>query len=501
MNVPRPGMIIRGPEGEETLRLEEFLGRGAFGEVFKATEVSTGVPYAVKFPAVGAVERGDEMRAFLNEVQAASQVQHPNVVRVVHVEPAPTNLPPYLVMEFIEGGTLRQRLEDYRSSGELVPPQLVRKWTEGLAQGIAAVNDHVIHRDLRPENVLMKGDIPLIADFGISKVVGAITRNKTFKGGQHILYMAPEGWKMERNEIQIDMYSLGIALFEIATLKYPFERAPDPQDIDAVRRMHLFEHPRSLRELRDDLPVGLSHVIARLMEKRPQERFSNWSELAQALNRAWATSEADSAGPSGVVTDLLDETQRVYDVLARQRLEDEKRVAAKEERRRLDLHQMERLMDDLRNAVTQYNEQSSLGIIEVDCHPQRRHCWFELPFASQMSLGFDWIDPPLSLRKGQVRFFGLLKDDDGGGLNYLLCRKDESDLYGKWVACCVTRSPAVHPRHLPARPEPFGLPREEISEIQVAEDAVHIYEVDFTEDVQDAFVHAVLSNMRRQRST
>lgn len=500
MNFPSPGMIVSGPAGENTLRLEELLGRGAFGDVFKATELGAEITYAVKFPAVGAVTEGDEMTAFLNEVQAASQIQHPNVVRIVHVETAPVKVLPYLVMEFIEGGTLRQRLEDYRSSGELVPPQLARKWTEGLAQGIAAVNAHVIHRDLRPENVLMKGDIPLIGDFGISKVVGAITRIKTFKGGQHILYMAPEGWKMESNEIQIDMYSLGIALFEIATLKYPFERAPDPQDIDAVRRMHLFEQPRSLRELRDDLPVGLSHVITRLMEKRPQDRFSNWCELTQALNRAWATSEADSAAASGVVTDLLVETQRVHDALARQQLEEQKRVAEEEEQRLLDLHQMKRLMDDLTSAVTEYNDESSLGIIQVDCRPQRRHCWFELPLAGSMSLGFDWIEPALSLKVGEVRFFGLLKHDDGAGLNYLLCRRDESDLYGEWKVCRVRQSPLVDPGKMPRRLEPFGLGVDDVRHIQMADEAMHIYNSEFSEDLQDAFLQTALSAMRRRSS-
>lgn len=501
MMFPGTGAIISGPAGDETLRLEELLGRGAFGDVFRASEIGSQISYAVKFPAVGALQDGDQMRAFLNEVEAAGQIEHPNVVRIVHVETAPAHLPPYMVMEYVEGGNLRDRLNGQRGSGELFPVQCVRQWCLDLAAGMDAINAHVIHRDVRPENILMKGDTPLIADFGISKVVGAITRTKTFKGGQHILYMAPEGWRLQSNKIQIDMYSVGIVLFEIATLEYPFEVVPDPHDMDAVRRMHLFEQPRSVRALRDDLPVGVSHVTARLLAKRAEDRFRNWSEVIEALDRAWSTSEGERPSPSGALTELLDETERAYNELTRHRLEREKREAAKEERQTLDLYQMGRLMDDLMSTVTEYNEESALGTIEVDCRRHSRQCWFDLPFAGSMFLGFDWIDPPLSLKVGQVRFLGLLKDDDGAGVNYLLCRTDESDLYGKWKVCRITQSPLVHPGKMPRRLEPFGLGVDDARHIQAADEAMHIYNTDFSDDLQDAFLQAALRAMRRRRRT
>lgn len=74
----------------------------------------------------------------------------------------------------------------------------------------------------------MDGDVPKISDFGLSKIVGALTRTITFKGGQHILYMAPEGWRAETNTIQLDMYAVGIVLFEMAALRYPYDMPPDP---------------------------------------------------------------------------------------------------------------------------------------------------------------------------------------------------------------------------------------------------------------------------------
>ena len=92
-----------------------------------------------------------------------------------------------------------------------------------LVDGIEAINAKMLHRDLKPDNILIGADGLKIGDFGLSKIVGAATRSRTFKGGQHILYMAPEGWKQETNQIQIDMYSMGIIFFEIASLAFPYD--------------------------------------------------------------------------------------------------------------------------------------------------------------------------------------------------------------------------------------------------------------------------------------
>src|SRR5207237_1559649 len=125
------------------------------------------------------------------------------------------------------GGTLKARLDAASKASAKIPPAQVRQWAECLADGMEAVNSKMLHRDLKPDNILMDGDTPKIADFGLSKLVGAATRSVTFKGGQQVFYMAPEGWKFDKNEIQIDMYALGIVLYEIAALKYPYKLPGD----------------------------------------------------------------------------------------------------------------------------------------------------------------------------------------------------------------------------------------------------------------------------------
>lgn len=499
MRYPHRGMLVTGPAGESSLRLDEPLGHGAFGVVFKAKEAASGTLYAVKFPHVAAFGGEAEMTAFLNEVQAAQEIQHPNVVRVVHVETDATELPPYLVMDFVEGGTLRARLDHLRSSGELVGIERLQRWTDGLIEGIGAINAKMLHRDLRPDNILIDDDTPKIADFGPSKIVGAITRTRTFKGGQHMLYMAPEGWKLEINEIQIDMYAMGIVLYEIASLRYPYQLPPDLRNIDALREMHLFEHPTPLRELRPDLPISFCHVVMRLLDKRPQDRFRHWSDVEEACTKAWGSSESKSAEERRLIGALLEETGRLRESHLQQQSEAEKRMFEEEERRRLDEWQMQELMKTFTQAVSEFNEQSVVG--EIRAQPAGTKWSYRLPHdAGTITVGFFWIDPSLKLKVGHVRFAALVLDTDGAGLNYLLCRTDESDLYGRWVACRVRHTIALHPHKMRARVEPFGLHVQDIHEIQVAEDAMHIYRTEFSNDIQGTFLEVALDAMRRRKN-
>jgi serine/threonine protein kinase len=128
------------------------------------------------------------------------------------------------------------------------------------------------------------------------------TRTSTFKGGQHVLYMAPEGWKGDKNEIQIDMYSLGIVLYEVAALKYPYKL---PADSNGWRDMHLFQTATPLASLRPDLPTAFCQVVARLMEKNPRDRFTQWQEVKEAVARAFVPPAGAAAKHAPTISSMV----------------------------------------------------------------------------------------------------------------------------------------------------------------------------------------------------
>jgi serine/threonine protein kinase len=189
------GSSLLGPNGE-TFKITDFLGQGAFGEVYRAVGDSSGTVMAVKLLPVSSLTTDDSRVALLNEIRAAQQVSHPNVVQVLHVNDGSTSpVGPYVFMEYVSGGTLARLLRVQTQSGVQIPLNRAVEMMIDIAQGARAINEKLIHRDVKPDNILIEGDVLKIGDFGISKFVDESTRLQTFKGGQHMAYMAPEGIK------------------------------------------------------------------------------------------------------------------------------------------------------------------------------------------------------------------------------------------------------------------------------------------------------------------
>ena len=500
MELPFSGTIVSGPSGKKSVRLLNPLGSGAFGVVFKAVDINTKDHYAVKFPQSAFFGGQSEMTAFMNEVQAAQKIQHPNVVRILYVETKIAELPPYLIMEFVEGGTLKSYIEHLQTSGEFLSGERLQVLAKGLIDGIASINEKMLHRDLKPDNILLDGNIPKIADFGLAKIIEAATRSKTFKGRQHIWYMAPEGWKLESNDIQIDMYSMGIILYELSSLEYPYQVPEDASDYEAFRDMHFYQQPKPLKDTRSELPIGFCNVVAKLMEKRHQDRFSDWAEVKQALDKTWEHSGLEQS--QELIDVLINETATLHQKKTTERLASEKMIADQLENKKLDEYQLEKLVKTLIAKVDEFNQQSVLGEIKVEKVQLGDFPGidFSLPFSEQLRLCFSQIDPPLNLSVGQVRFAAFLvkiNDRNNFGVNYLLCRNSAEDIYGKWVACLTRQNPIVNRK---PRPEPFAFTGSDIVEIERADHVAHIYEVEFVEDLEGAFLNVALAVMRQKNT-
>lgn len=275
------------------------IARGGMAIVYRARDLRLNRTVALKMLISGEYA-GDRERARLhNEAQAIALLQHPNIVELFGV--GETAGQPYLVLEFMAGGSLADRLKSGRW-----PACEAAKLVRVLAEAIqAAHHADIVHRDLKPANVLFTADgTPKIADFGIAKrQQEELTRTGDVLGS--IDYMAPEQAQGRRAGPAADVYALGGILYALLTGHPPF------QSLDSTDRLTQICHqdpPRPTREV-NDLPRDLETICLKALEKEPYRRFETAAELAQELGR-WLNNEPLKTRPRTMLDRLRRFTQR-----------------------------------------------------------------------------------------------------------------------------------------------------------------------------------------------
>jgi serine/threonine protein kinase len=279
-------------------RVEQELGRGGFGVVFRARHLAIDQLVAIKVLTAGVDSEWKEDAArFKREGQATAALRSEHVVRILDVDFL-ANGSPYMVMEFLEGETLHVITH---TRGPLSIGEAVDHMVEVLAALAEAHAAGIVHRDLKPANVLVTRGaggtmVAKVLDFGVSKVaahsgIGAasgggpasqpaqpITKTGAVIGT--VAYMAPEQMlDAKRVDARADLWSVGIMLFELLTRKPPFGAPSDPGIVTTM----LTRPPLSLTALRPDVPQRLEKVIVRCLEKDPQRRHATASAVAAAL--------------------------------------------------------------------------------------------------------------------------------------------------------------------------------------------------------------------------
>lgn len=263
--------------------LDEIIGQGGFGYVFKSHRVSDNTIFAIKttLPSFG---DNSSLESFKNEIATASHVSGDNVIRYEYVhngEEFP-EYPPYIIMEYADGGTLTQILKGRRETNKQYSNvELVHIYKQ-LAQGMRCVNAKLIHRDIKPDNILLCGNQLKISDFGLSKVAIEGTRTLTFKGGGTPLYMSPEAWDLSKNTIQMDIYAMGMVFYELATLQYPY--IPMPTTYEECKAAHMYSQAISASKINPNLSASTVSIINRMLEKSAKRRFANWDEIIELLD-------------------------------------------------------------------------------------------------------------------------------------------------------------------------------------------------------------------------
>ncbi len=313
-----PRLIIRGNDIVEQLeagarlghyKIVEKIGAGGMGEVYLAEDLRLERPVAIKLlPAWAAGDRVAVER-LVREAKLASTLNHPHIVTMYAIEDSDSA--PYLVMEYVEGETLRARL--HRNPLEM--PELIAVGAQVADALDAAHRVGVIRRAIRSSNILLTADgRAKVVDFGLAKRLPGSAAAADATAGVSLTatgavvgtaaYMSPEQTRGEPLDARTDLFSLGVVLYEAATGRLPFE---GPSMLSVLHEIALVEPPAPSRA-RPGLPRELDQVLLRAMSKDRERRYASAADLASALRALGreigevSVEEADGAGPAGAST-------------------------------------------------------------------------------------------------------------------------------------------------------------------------------------------------------
>jgi serine/threonine protein kinase len=269
---------MRGKIVDDRYVLGEFLGSGGMGEVFLAHDGVLERDVALK--VLRSQYAGDEEFAerFRREARSAASLSHPNIVQVYDRGEAEDGTS-YIAMEYVPGGTLTERIGRRGPFGDRETAAVGAQIADALG---AAHERGVIHRDIKPQNVLVTALGHLkVTDFGIARAASAVTSSASGAILGTVGYISPEQALGEPVGPASDLYSLGVVLYEMLTGEPPF--AAD--NSIAVCMKHVNEPPRPPKALNPDIPEGMNALVLMLLAKRPADRYGSAMELLTDLER------------------------------------------------------------------------------------------------------------------------------------------------------------------------------------------------------------------------
>jgi len=275
--------------------LQDLVGGGGMAEVYLAHDAILDRDVALKI--LRGQFAGDEefVERFKREALSAAGLSHPNIVSVYDrgTEVGTS----YIAMEYVPGGTLKERL----SSDGPLDPTVVASLGLQISEALQAAHERgVIHRDIKPQNVLLtEGGEVKVADFGIARAASAATISQTGLILGTAGYMSPEQALGKAASPRSDLYCLGVLLYEMLTGEQPYT-ADNPI---AVSMKHVTEAPRAPREVNPEVPEGMNALVLKLLAKDPQDRYANAAELSGDLRRLRDGLPPIAADPAEDVTE------------------------------------------------------------------------------------------------------------------------------------------------------------------------------------------------------
>jgi serine/threonine-protein kinase len=293
-------------------RLESKLGSGGMSTVYLAQDEVLDRPVALKLLHQEISDDAAQLERFRREARAAARLSHPNLVGVI--DAGEDQGRPYIVFEYIEGDTLKRWIE---AEGGLPVDEAVAYAIE-IGRGLTAAHARkLVHRDVKPQNVLIDPDgRAKVTDFGIARSLEAKGLTATGRVLGTTDYVSPEQAMGEDVDERSDVYSLGVVLYEMLTGEVPFEAETQV----GVAMKHVNEPMPDVQVKRPDVSAALALVIDKATTKDPRDRYGSVAEMVRDLEATLEVEAARRGGTSGEATSVLDSVPRSRRKLARRRI-------------------------------------------------------------------------------------------------------------------------------------------------------------------------------------
>lgn len=486
-----PGAIIFDGDRNEYKVLDNPR-MGGMGVVYKIESVTNGSIWALKtLPTTFTNAR--LLEAFKNESQIALSISHKNIIKYLYIHDGIefSEFPPYIIMEFADQGTLKDIIDTRKSQKRFFDPDELVNYYNQLIDGMKAINEKIVHRDVKPENVLIAKGVLKISDFGIAKIIEDQTRTHTFKGAGTFQYMSPEAWSYEKNEIQMDIYSMGIVFFEMATLAHPLQ--VEEATFESWREAHLFGKPAAAMSINRSLPLIISQMLSRMLQKKKNDRYESWDDVKAILEKNVMATTPQSSAVEDAIRSRIEKDRKISEELTM--VEEDKKQ--KDDYFSLIKFQFEDdVIQPLKTFINEFNEKYD----GKNIHTKKEYegpraigysitmvsgshivvvlkpLWDDDFYRARTIDDFGMRREIRELRRPKyfdrkILAWGFLKADEGKGINILLVEK-KNELYGEWYVLINTnQATSSRPRH----PEPFPFEFEEFEREVTLINAYHIY--------------------------
>ncbi len=486
--IVKKGSIFFDSEANE-YEVIDHLGEGGFGDVYKIQRKNKQNIYALKTLKSPFVD-DKVIKSLVNEGRLAQGISHPNVIQYYYFHDGETykELSMYIIMEYAEGGTLYDVIKSREENNFYSNDELIVMFRQ-LISGMRAINSKLIHRDVKPDNILIHNDLLKISDFGLSKIVSEATRTSTFKGIGCLPYQAPEGWKFEKNTIQMDIYSMGIVFYELASLEFPYTISRG--DYKEWMNVHLFDVAPKVDEFNTNLSPIVSRLIMKMMEKEISNRFKNWDEIETHLNK----NEIATTTNSSIIDDMLSKSNELAQKATQEKLKREKREQEILDFEKLVLFQLHKniinpvkeFVDEFNNKsdgskiVYHFNSNSYLNTIQygaktiaINLEPIIKENFYREVKEKDYNLVHTRKVLQLPrIDERRIMAWGFIKANDGTGFNIILLENDDSP-YGEWLLL-LNRHRVLLTRTKDSRPEPFPFEMKELENEIKSFGGMHIY--------------------------